>query len=144
MRILIVKYRTPQYIAAIVWFFGWLTIFQLISKGEGLPKNSPGWWFDVIFWTLLLAVNGLLGPFMTLKYSLSVRVLGDQIFIRKYFGLKQRHHTLRDVARASLTGGSGIRQKLELIFADGDKLIVSAYASKFQDFHELFAMRSQN
>jgi len=137
----VVVYKIPLILSLAASMLGWGVLWDILPNGGGLPKNSPGPWFDVIFWASVLCVNGLLGPLMALKYSLSIRVQDGQMSVRRYFGLFKKSYAMSDIASVNVVSNHGKVPRANVIFLNGDKLTVSGFASRFQDLCNSLAAR---
>ena len=138
---LVVVYTVPLALSLATWLFGWGILWNILPSGGALPKNSPGPWFDVLFWTSVLCVNGLLGPLLTLKYSLSIRVQGCQLSVHRYFGLFKKNYSMSDIVAVNLVSHDGKVRRANIVFLNGDKLTVSVFALRFQDLCSSLAAR---
>ena len=132
-RALIVVYKIPLILSLATWLLGWGILWNILPNGGALPKNSPGPWFDVLFWAGVLCVNGLLGPLLTLKYSLAIRMQDGQLFVRRYFGLVRKSYAMSDILAVHVVSSDGKVPRANIAFLNGDTLTVSGYASRFQD-----------
>jgi hypothetical protein len=137
----VVRYRMPFYFSMVVWVFGWGIIWNILPNNGQLPKDSPGPWFDALFWVCIIVVNGLLGPILALKYSVSIVVSNGQLIVRRFFGLLSRDYKLGDISSFSVSAPSGKMPSADVLFMNGDKLYVSGYALRFQDFCSSLASR---
>lgn len=138
---LVVVYKIPLILSLATSVLGWGVLWNILPNGGALPKNSPGPWFDVVFWASVLFVNGLLGPLMALKYSLSIRVQDGQISIRRYFGLFKKSYAMSDIASVNVVSNDGKVPTAKVIFSNGDEFTVSGFASRFQDLCSSLAAR---
>jgi hypothetical protein len=129
----VVMYKMPLIFSLVTWLLGWGILWNILPNDGELPKNSPGPWFDVLFWAAVVSVNGLLGPLLTLKYSLLIHVQEDRLSVRRYFGLFRRSYKLSDIVTCNVISPDAKRPEAKISFQNGDSLTVSGYASRFQE-----------
>jgi hypothetical protein len=130
---LVVVYALPLALSLATWLFGWGILWNILPSGGALPKNSPGPWFDLLFWASVVSVNGLLGPLLALKYSLSIHLQEDQLYVQRYFGLFRRSYKLSDIVAVDVISSDAKIARVKIGFLNGDSLTVSGYASRFQE-----------
>ena len=136
---LVVVYLAPLALSLATWLFGWVILWNLLPNREVFPKNSPGPWFDVLFWSFILLVNGLLGPLLTLKYSQSIHVQDGQLSVRRYFGTIKKSYRMTDIVTVDIASPDNKVAKVKVVFRNGDTLTINGYASGFQDLCSLLA-----
>jgi hypothetical protein len=132
MRKSVVEYGWPFYFSFIVWAFGWLILYNVITDDAPFPKNSPGPWFDVVFWGLIIFVNGFFGPIFAIKYSTRISIFGDErIEVSKLFGTIKKLYDRQEIVSFELRE---IKRTNEVVisFADGNKVEMSSFARNYE------------
>lgn len=132
-----VRYTFPLYFSYAFWLIGWLILASLLrdTMGSTFPKNSPGLWFDFVFWIAAVVVIGIGGPVSAIKYSISIAVENQQVTVGRCFGLFKKTYNVMDIVQfdISVARKNGV-PRATVVFLGGDKISVSAYASGFQEF----------
>jgi hypothetical protein len=85
----------------------------------------------VIFWGLIIAVNGFLGPVIASWYSTKVTILGDEQFaVSKWFGINGKLYKPQEIVAFELRDDKRISE-VKIYFVDGKELVISRLAQNF-------------
>ena len=82
----------------------------------------------IVFMVLAWAIAGLAGPYGAWRYSLSLRVSGDQFMVRRSFGLQTLVFRRDDIASAG-TRRKGTRLVLSIRLASGEHIEIDHWAT---------------
>ncbi len=135
------RYRFFLFLSLAYWIFGWWVLYAAFTQHDAFIKNSPGPWFDVIFWVAVVTTFGGAGPFGVLKYSLVVCVSGEELVVEKYLGLVRKTYHVGDVCKFNIGAGTKNMPVMNITFRNGDKLFVSAWAQNFQSLSDYLSSR---
>jgi hypothetical protein len=137
---LVVAYKIPLVVSLTAWAFGWLVISKILLDGGFVARDSPGPWFDITFSVLAYCIILLPGPIGVIKYSLTIRVRDDCIYVRRYFWGADKIYKMSDIVSVGIAVDRNKKvavPRINIAFSNGDGLSVSGYASRFQEFLDL-------